>query len=157
MDLDAIIDYIGRTFKGTQIDEDSENRFFSYIPDPDVQLSGWTPFATLVANDAYDEFSQLNRHDVFRLNIGVKPETYRKMFGKQPSPREPETVAQGRDFAALDQIMPHPIYAAMSWVCVLNPSEKTFRVVQPLLEEAYRLAVRRYETGAKRRHTGKRD
>ena len=154
MDMDAIIDYISHTFKSTQIDEDSENRFFSYLPDPDIQLSGWTPFATLVANDAYDKHSQLNRHDVFRLNIGVKPETYRKLFGKQPPLREAEVVTARHDFAVLDQLMPHPIYAPMSWVCVLNPSETTFQAVKPLLGEAYRLAVRRHETGVKRRDTG---
>jgi Family of unknown function (DUF6194) len=48
----------------------------------------------------------------------------------------------------VDQLMPHPVYAPQSWVCVLNPSETTFQAVRPLLAEAYELAVRRH---AKRR------
>ena len=48
------------------------------------------------------------------------------------------------DFTALDQLMPHPVYAPQSWVCVLNPSDATFQKIQPLLAEAYDLAVSRY-------------
>ena len=47
------------------------------------------------------------------------------------------------DFTALDTIMPHPDYAAQSWICVLNPSDTTFHTLRPLLSEAYELAVRR--------------
>jgi len=32
---------------------------------------------------------------------------------------------------ALDQLMPHPVYGRMFWVCVLNPSDVTFQKVQP--------------------------
>jgi hypothetical protein len=42
--------------------------------------------------------------------------------------------------------MPHPEYAAQSWLCVLAPSDGTFeRDVKPLLDEAHRLAKHRYE------------
>jgi hypothetical protein len=53
-------------------------------------------------------------------------------------------VDAGHDFTTLDQILPHPVYAPQSWVCVLNPSDETFQAVRPLLAEAYDLAVRRY-------------
>jgi hypothetical protein len=53
-------------------------------------------------------------------------------------------VGTGHDFTALDQLLPHPVYAPMSWVCVLNPSVATFEAVRPLLAEAYQLAVSRY-------------
>ncbi len=29
------------------------------------------------------------------------------------------------DFSAKDIIMPHPVYAWMGWICMLNPSEQT--------------------------------
>jgi hypothetical protein len=41
--------------------------------------------------------------------------------------------------------MPHPVYAAQSWLSVLNPSAETFRDLQPLLAEAYQIAVQRLE------------
>ena len=48
--------------------------------------------------------------------------------------------------------MPHPVYGRMYWVCVLNPSDETFATkVQPLLAEAYDMAVVKYTRLAARR------
>ena len=48
--------------------------------------------------------------------------------------------------------MPHPVYGRMFWVCVLNPSDKTFETkVQQLLAEAYDLAVSKYKRQAARK------
>lgn len=152
MDTDAIVTHLTRSYEGASLAEDSGNYFFSYSPDPEVRLDGWLPFATLVVNDLYDQVSRLDRTSVFRLNIGVSPATYRKLSGSHPAASpEAGAVDTGHDFTALDRLMPHPEYAQMSWVCVLNPSEETFKTVQPLLEEAYRLAVRRYEARVKRK------
>jgi hypothetical protein len=80
-------------------------------------------------------------------------EHFRSFFGPQPpSPGASGVVDTCHDFTALDQLMPHPVYAPQSWVSVLNPSEATFQTVQPLLAEAYELAVRR---NAKVRSAGK--
>jgi hypothetical protein len=49
------------------------------------------------------------------------------------------------DFAAVDRILPHPIYAPQSWICIVNPSDETFETLEPLLAEAYDRAVRRAE------------
>ncbi|HEX5502790.1 MAG TPA: DUF6194 family protein, partial [Thermomicrobiales bacterium] len=43
-----------------------------------------------------------------------------------------------------DRLLPHPVYAPQSWVCVLNPSDETFQTVRPLLAEAYDQAVNRH-------------
>ncbi|MGH2370118.1 MAG: DUF6194 family protein, partial [Chloroflexota bacterium] len=53
-------------------------------------------------------------------------------------------VDTGHDFTVLDQLLPHPVYAPMSRVCVLKPSDATFQAARPLLAEAYDLAVRRH-------------
>ena len=52
------------------------------------------------------------------------------------------------DYATLDQLFPHPVYAKQLWISILNPSDTTFRdIVLPLLAEAHdRLA------GARSRH-----
>ncbi|MBB5235210.1 hypothetical protein HNQ09_002662 [Deinococcus budaensis] len=36
--------------------------------------------------------------------------------------------------------MPHPVYAPVGWVCVLNPAAVTFEGLRPLLQEAYEKA-----------------
>jgi len=48
------------------------------------------------------------------------------------------------DFTTLDTIMPHPEYSAQSFLCVLSPSEATFERIKPLLAEAYKIAVKKY-------------
>ena len=54
------------------------------------------------------------------------------------------------DFTAIDRVMPHPVYGAYHWICVLSPSEATFETLKPLLAEAYGRAVDRYN----RSHAG---
>jgi hypothetical protein len=157
MDEAAITRYITDTFTGVDVVVGSReagspevawgDSFFSYDPDRNLPPAHRFPFATIVTKD-YGDFdcaSQLNRPGVFRLNIGVSKEMYRSLFGPQPpSPASGGAVATGHDFTALDQIMPHPVYAPQSWVCVLNPSAATFEAVRPLLADAYQLAVSRH-------------
>ena len=95
------------------------------------------PFATIVTKD-YDDFdkaSNLDRPGVFRLNIGVSKETFAKQFGTEGE----------YDFAALDRILPHPVYGRNHFVCVLNPSDSTFEVIKPFLSEAHGIAMGRVE------------
>ena len=70
---------------------------------------------------------------MFRLNIGVGRETFDRLVGTMEAP----------DHAALDRILPHPVYAKQLWISILNPSDVTFRdVVLPLIAEAHdRLAA----------------
>jgi hypothetical protein len=146
----SIIQYISETYAGVEILVGSKesgspeiawgDSFFYYGPDRML------PFATIVTKD-YGDFdcaSNLNRPGVFRLNIGVSKDTFRSLFGPKLSASEPADVAEpAHDFTSLDRLMPHPVYAPQSWVCVLNPSEETFETVRPLLAEAYDLAVKR--------------
>jgi hypothetical protein len=145
MDEAAIVRYITETFDGLDVVEASGDTFFFYDPGRKLPQNKRLPFATLVTSDKYDRASDLDRPSVFRLNVGVGRDTYRSLFGPPPPWPEPGgAVATGHDFTALDQILPHPVYAPMSWVCVLNPSAATFQQVRTLLAEAYDLAVRRY-------------
>lgn len=133
MDETSIIRYIVGTFDGTQtVTANGDTYFFL---DPEHKF----PFATLVTNDMHDQVSNLARPSVFRLNIGVGKETFRSLFGSQTPPTGAEAgVDSTYDYTAFDQLMPHPVYGRMYWVCVLNPSDATFQtVVQPLLGEAY--------------------
>jgi hypothetical protein len=139
MNEDEVIRYITETFAGVETSEAFGYTFFFYGADRVM------PFATLADSDnEYDSVSKLDRPGVYRLNIGPGRDAYQALFGPPPSPPDPSgSVETGRDFTALDQIMPHPDYAAQSWVCVLSPSAATWPQVQQLLAEAYAIAVRK--------------
>jgi uncharacterized protein DUF6194 len=72
---------------------------------------------------------------VFRVNIGVGRATLQRLVGSDANP----------NYATLDELLPHPVYARQGWVSILNPSDATFRdPVLPLLTEAHdRLAAKR--------------
>ncbi len=142
--------YIGETFAGVDVvTVEGGDSFFFYNPDDSVPPDHRFPIITLVTGDRYDQFSELERPGVFRLNIGIGKETFRARFGKPQLPGSEESEGDGAsafDFTALDQIMPHPVYGRMYWVCVLNPSDETFaQEVRPLLAEAYALAVGKHK------------
>jgi hypothetical protein len=127
------------------VDEASVLRYIAQAyPDADIFTAGgtfmscdadkhWPNFATLVTSDEYDPASDLSRPGVYRLNIGVSKATFEKVVGSNANP----------DYTALDQLMPHPVYAMQHWVSILNPSEATFdKVVKPLLDEAHERVAR---------------
>ncbi|SCX44245.1 DUF6194 family protein [Variovorax sp. EL159] len=130
MTEDAITDHFIDLLPGGHFEVADDNTFFFHNADNKF------PFATLVTKDSeFDSASKLDRPGVFRLNIGVGKETFRALFGEQ----EQTDI----DFTALDRLMPHPVYGKMYWVCVINPSDKTFETIEPLIAQARSLAVAR--------------
>jgi hypothetical protein len=138
--------YIITTFEGVDVVVASGDSFFFYNPDSSIPPNHKFPFVTLVTSDINDQFSNLNRPSIFRLNIGITKQTFRTLFAKQVNTAESDTDFSNYDFSTLDQVMPHPVYGRMYWVCILNPSKTTFETtVSPLLIEAYKLAVGKYK------------
>lgn len=91
------------------------------------------PFATLVNSNAHDQVSDLDRPGVFRLNVGVGKETFKSLVPDEDA---------GYDYTAYDTVMPHPDYARLGWVCIVNPSDEMFEsTVRVLVGEAYDTAV----------------
>lgn len=145
MDEAAIREFIAANYPGVDVQIASKENgapemawgdtFFIHDPERNLEGSRRFPFATIVTKDYgdFDDKSKLGRPGVFRLNIGVSKETFRKLF---PDERD-------HDFTALDTLIPHPVYGVNHWVSVLNPSEETFARIKPLLDEAYETAVRR--------------
>jgi len=145
MDQQEIRDYVASSYDGVDIQVASQadgapeiawgDTFFIYDPGRTFEGTRRFPFATIVTKDYgdFDDKSNLNRPDVFRLNIGVSKKTYDSMF----------TGERDHDFTALDTVMPHPVYGVNHWLCVLNPTQSTFETLKPLLTEAYDIAVRR--------------
>lgn len=72
--------------------------------------------------------------------------TFQKMFGSIPKrPPAGGVVDMAYDFTQLDVIMPHPVYAWMGWICVLNPSKETFGQLKPLIQESYEFAQEKFK------------
>lgn len=93
-------------------------------------------------NGDNDKSSELNRDSVFRVSIGVGKSNYVKLFNVKPKrPEKGDIVNTGHDFTKLDELMPHPIYAWMSWVQILSPSKSSFESIFPLIKDAHASAV----------------
>jgi hypothetical protein len=101
------------------------------------------PFATIVAHDlpGFDDRSGLDRAGMFRLNVEVGRQEFRRLFGY--GPEEFAAHRETIDFAVADRWLPHPVYAAQGWASVVNPG--------PAAEaEADRLLARARERSAER-------
>lgn len=132
MTADQIIHYITQTFPNVETADNFGFKFFFFGTDH------MRPFATLATADSeYNRYSKLDRPGVFRLNIGIRKDTFQELFGTAP------INAANYDYSQLDRIMPHPEYAAQFFICVVSPGDATLPTVQKLLAEAYNLAVRR--------------
>jgi len=127
--LEEITGWIKTTYPETLTGSAMGATFFS------LDESHWPNFATIVTTDEHDlgEPSRLSRPGVFRLNIATRKETFKRLVEGVGDP----------DYAALDRILPHPVYAKELWVCILNPSRQTFdEQVKPLIAESYERLAR---------------
>lgn len=122
----------------------------SLFCNPDRALPNGVYFCTLKDHDgANDTASDLDRPGVYRVALGLPRDRYEALFGARPSrPPKGGVVTTGHDFAAVDVLTPHPVYAWMGWVQVLSPSQETFTAMQPLFAEAYDAAVTKYDVQA---------
>ncbi len=92
-----------------------------------------------------DKSSDLNRDNIYRVNLGVRKKTFIEIFGDTPPrPAKGKAVDMDYDFSELNRLIPHPVYAWMSWICILNPSEQAFEHLKPLIQEAYEYATEKF-------------
>ena len=124
----------------------------SLFYNPGLVLANGVYFCTIKEHDgANDRSSGLDRSGVFRLALGLPAERYERLFGSRPvRPAKGAAVSTGHDFTRLDVVMPHPIYAWMGWIQVLNPSEGTFESMQSLFVDSYDDVVRKFEARRRR-------
>jgi Family of unknown function (DUF6194) len=118
----------------------------SFFYNPHQTLPKGMYFATIKANDSpNDKASALNRENIYRLNFGVSKTTYENLFGKKPArPQKGGIVTTGHDFTKLNELTPHPIYAWLHWVAILNPNQETMPLIKELLNESYVLIQKKY-------------
>src|SRR5687767_2020527 len=114
--------------------------FFYYAPDGEVPQNV-QPYGTIVTKDYPDDTaSRLDEEGRWRVNIHVDRSTFVGLTDE-----EPRHLTRHRDFAATDQINPHPVYGALGWVAIVNPGERTMSTALELLREAHRAARLRFE------------
>jgi Family of unknown function (DUF6194) len=131
---EEITTWITSTYQETVIAEAMGATFFS------LDARHWPNFATIVTTDEHDMGtpSNLARPGAFRLNIGVGKATFERLVGSMIEP----------DYAALDTVIPHPVYAKQRWIAILNPSWSSFEsVVKPLIAEAHERLVKSKRRG----------
>ena len=118
--------------------------FFYYDPDDD-DANRRMPFTTIVVSNypGFDEASELDRPGVHRLNIAVGRAVYAELLGHTPD--EHAARSGDYDYAELDRILPHPIYASQAWVSILNPGERTGDQARALISAARDLAAQRHD------------
>lgn len=118
---------------------------------PDIAWDDWFffvgaerkhPFATIVSHDipGFDDLSGLDRSGVFRLNLDLGREEFRRLFGY--GPEEFQARRAGIDFAEFDEFVPHPVYGVQSWASVTNPGPRAAEHLDRLMAHAHRRGAR---------------
>ncbi|MET9327142.1 DUF6194 family protein [Tsukamurella sp. NPDC003166] len=101
---------------------------------------GVMPYLTIITKDyPDDELSRLDRPGAFRLNANVGREAFAEVIGYPPA--EHAARAGEWDYAADGAVIPHPLYAKLGWVSVVNPA--TGPEVAALIERAHAHATNR--------------
>ncbi len=91
-----------------------------------------------------DSASRLNGENRYRLNLKISKLTFIHLFKTIPKRPAAGGVIEGwYDFTAVDEVMPHPVYGWMTWVCIINPTLKTIESMEGngLFDKAYKAAV----------------
>lgn len=142
--IDDIHAYLLATYDGLDVQPSWGERAYFY--NPGRRFARGAYFLTLKEKDGEnDRASALDRPDVWRLNLGLPPEEFVRLFGHVPArPGRGQVIDGPWDFSEIDSLMPHPVYGWMSWAAVLNPTEPTFAMLKPLIRHAYQKAARTF-------------
>ena len=145
MRSDLILKYCLDNFGGAVLTESWGEKGVFY--NPDRALKRGVYILTVKEKDGdNDKSSMLDRDQIYRVNLGVRRNTFVKLFKDIPKrPKKGGVVDMDYDFSSMDCILPHPVYAWMSWICVLNPSDQTFERLKPYIDEAYEYAKEKFK------------
>ena len=114
-----------------------------YNPQNQFKLGAYV--LTFKIKDGENDYaSKIDRGNIFRLNMKISKKTFINLFGTIPKrPFAGGVVDLNYDFTRLNELMPHPVYGWISWICILNPSEVTLNKMENLglFNEAYNAAV----------------
>lgn len=153
MNLATLIDILKDKYQGLiQLDTWGETSLF-YNPEGLLKRGAYC-FTFKEKDGENDAASMLNRANVgFRMNFKVNKPTFLKQFDEPVMPKRPPkggiiSLASGNDYnpTLQDCLFPHPVYAWMSWVSIIDPSQKSIEALLKagFLDEAYEDATARY-------------
>lgn len=153
MKKEEIIKEVSERFDGLVLDKNWGEVGLFY--NPEKRLSKGIYVLTFKEKDGpNDKASNINRDNVYRLNIGITKHTFIKLFGNIPvRPKAGKIIEMAYDFTELNKIMPHPVYGWMAWISILNPEQTNFEKILPLIEEGYSLAITKYAKRIKKLKT----
>lgn len=115
--------------------------FFYYAPDGQVPRNR-QPYATIVTKDYPDDAeSRLDAADRWRLNIHVGAQAFAELLGYPPEEIDESEV----DYSVTDTFLPHPLYGAYGWICVVNPGNETLERALAAVYSAHLADRRRVE------------
>lgn len=144
MQAEEIISYCLENFEGTVLVNSWGEKGIFYNPDNKLKR-GIYVLTIKEKGGENDKASSLDREGIFRINIGIRKNTFLKFFDSVPKrPEKGGVVKMDYDFTITNKILPHPVYAWMSWICVLNPTKQTFEKLKPLIKEAYEYAKEKF-------------
>lgn len=143
--IEDIQDYCIKNLKDTVLTETWGEKAVFYNPG-NILKKGVYILTIKEKDGENDKASGLNRKNIFRVNLSLRKETFLKLFGEIPDrPAAGKTVNMNYDFKKTDEILPHPVYAWMGWISILNPSYKTSDIIIPFINEAYDFAKEKFQ------------
>lgn len=144
MNANDISDFVIANFPGLNIVNAWCEKSFFY--NPDNLLKRGVYFLTLKEKDGdNDKASSLDRENIFRINFGISKKTFLQHFSTLPKrPAKGHSIAGPYDFQKLGTLTPHPVYGWMAWVSILNPSNRSFEMLEKLIKESYQIACDKY-------------
>nr|WP_179725103.1 DUF6194 family protein [Saccharopolyspora hordei] len=118
--------------------------FFHHAPEGRDPADRDLPFATIVTKDypGFDTESKLDRPGIYRLNVNVGRAEFQRLLGHTPA--EHPAHHDEHDYSAVDEVLPHPVYAPQGWISILNPGPRTAEQALQLLTAAHARAARRH-------------
>ena len=144
MKSDEILQYCLENLEGTILVNSWGEKGIFYNPNNTLKRGIY--ILTIKEKDGEnDKGSNLDRENIYRVNVGIQKKTFINLFGEIPKrPSKGCIVDMEYDFTSIDKIIPHPIYAWMGWICCLNPTKKTFEKLKLLILESYEYAKEKY-------------
>ena len=145
MQQDEIFQYCLNSLKDTVLAKNWGERGIFYNPNNTLKKGVY--ILTVKEKDGENDRASniTNREGIYRINMGIRKETFIKLFRNIPErPKAGEIVKMEYDFTKTNVILPHPVYAWMSWICILNPTKDTFEELKPLINESYEYAREKF-------------
>ena len=123
----------------------------SFFYNPNKLLPNGVYFCTIKKQDGQnDKASNLDRDGIFRFSVGISKQSFFNLFDKKyKRPLKGGIIESKFDFTKIDFITPHPIYGWMSWICILNPSKKSFEDLEDFLDESFNLVKIKFDKKVK--------